>query len=113
MTLVKTIVKGSTGTKEIFQIKQFDSTGKRVPLDLTGFTVKIVIYDTNRITKKVDYAPCDIEGLAIDGVVSFTKTSQSSDTAGRYLGRLYYTNGTQKDYTREFQWNVEEVVLPA
>lgn len=109
MTLsqVKQLVKGEVGTKEYFNVKRINSLGVKIAFDLTGYTITITIYDAiTRATKKVDAASVTID-IPLSGVCYFTTTAGSTDTVGRYLGRLKLVLGGETVYTKEFQWLVE------
>lgn len=105
--VVKVLVKGEVDTKEFFNVKQRNSAGDLVALDITGFTITIIIYNLDKTSLIVNGASVAIEN-ASQGSCSYTVQTASTTTIGRYLGRLKFVSGTQTFYSKEFQWVVED-----
>ena len=106
-TTVKTLIKGEEGFKEFFNVKEYNSSGVKVAKDLTGFIVTIYIYDLKRTANLVANAACTVETPGTAGQASFTVTTASTATVGKYLGRLKMVNGGETTWSDEFEWNVE------
>lgn len=107
--LRKVLTKGSVGWKHIWNVKERDSTGKLVALDLTGFTGKIFIYSLDRTTFLLNGSALNMDA-PVNGAVSYTLEVASSATIGLYLAKLEFKQGTaQTIYTKEFEWQVEDV----
>jgi hypothetical protein len=74
------IVQGDSGSTITEQLK--DRSGNIV--DLTGATVKYMLYAPGAASAKIN-AAATVVGLATNGTVSFTPSAAQGDTPGDYL----------------------------